>query len=331
MIINKAFKNKEFYSSTGVCLHSFNIIWFTDPCRFFKPKSIDGVGVLQDAGVLQNNPVTLAISELKALYPEASMQYVVNVGNSSRRSPGPQERKSTGMFGGNFFTRLSSAYFSLIKGRKTWDEFRRSIRKSAVIEERCFRLDVAFDGPEPNLDDIGAMPELKALVRADKSLSRLLDEISRFIIASLFYFELESLPEQTTGEFSGSGNILCFRRRDDPALSALTDKLSKSSARFIVNGVEIPGDISDLSFWDKNGNFHKTIKFEAARGISISLKEKGYREYPISGAPFSIQRLIEAQGLNTPFGTADHKRKRSSVDTMGNSIKRRRLSRRSKQ
>ncbi|KAB5511375.1 hypothetical protein GE09DRAFT_1272225 [Coniochaeta sp. 2T2.1] len=158
------------------------------------------------------------------------------------------------------------------------------------------------------------IPKIKDMVRTDKDLSQAIDEISECIIASLFYFELDSIPKQRNGEYSGSGCILCLRRRSDPALVALIDKLSRSSARFLVCGVEIPGSVRDPPFWDGNGNFRKNITFKVKGEFMISLKDARGREYPISGAPFSVEKLVAAQGLNAYFGTSDHKRKSELVN-----------------
>lgn len=64
--------------------------------------------------------------------------------------------------------------------------------------------------------------------------------------------------------------------------------------------------------------------FKVKGDILISLREEGRRAYPISGAPFSNDGLVAAQGLNAHFGTPDHKkRKRSGVDGEGTIAKRR--------
>lgn len=112
------------------------------------------------------------------------------------------------------------------------------------------------------------------MVYTDEALSEAIDEISKCITASLFYFKLESIPERRNSEITRVGHIFCFRRRTDPALEALVNKLSRSSARFIVNGVEIPGDIMDPSFRDGDSNFRKRITFNVGGEILISLKKK---------------------------------------------------------
>ncbi|KAK3935780.1 patatin-like phospholipase-like protein [Diplogelasinospora grovesii] len=319
---------------------------------YFKPKHIEGVGLIQDAAVFGANPLTLAFSELHAAGVSAP-QFLINLGTGSAGSPGgPQEdQRPEGKIrealqqivgdnlivrlvrltrealqqtvGNNFIVRLVRAYTSLITGRRSWEDFRRSIKRSSAID-RYFRLDVTFKGPEPMLDDVKIIPELKNIVRADEGLSQAINEIARCITASLFYFKLESVPEQRSDGFSGAGHILCFRKRSDPALEALSDKLARSSARFLVNGVAVPGDITDPSFWDGDGNFKKRITFKVNKEIVISLRVQGCREHPISGAPFSVSKLVTAQGLNAHF------RKRELHEDGPVCLKRKRLLRSSK-
>jgi hypothetical protein len=285
------------------------------------------VGSLQDAGVLQNNPLTIALSELHAIHPNVSApQFLINLGTGSMRSPDRvQERHTLGIFGDNFIMRLFRSYMSLLRGRRPWEDFRRSIKKSSTTD-RFFRLDVTFEGPEPELDNVKIIPELKGMVRADKALSCAIDEISRCIVASLFYFELESIPEHKNGVFSGLGYLLCFCRKSDPALEALVEKLSRTSATFIVNGSRLPCDLRDPSFWDTDGNFRKRIAFTTSEEILISLKLEGYQEYSISGAPFTIDKLVSAQGLNAHFGTVDHKKRKGEWSDEGQGRRKKRRS-----
>jgi hypothetical protein len=49
--------------------------------------------------------------------------------------------------------------------------------------------------------------------------------------------------------------------------------------------------------------------------VSLHLREKGSESYNISGSPFSMNWLIEAQELGRPFGRPDGvKRKRKDND-----------------
>ncbi|KAH7120075.1 hypothetical protein B0J13DRAFT_532358 [Dactylonectria estremocensis] len=218
---------------------------------YFTPKHIDGVGLLQDAGVLQNNPINLALVELRSLYPAKPLpQYLVSLGTgifmesvSRERVPG----KRPGFFKRHFLYRLFKAYMSLLSGKKTMDDFDRSTKTSPLFE-RCIRLNAVVSGPPAPLDDAGP-------------------------------------------------------RRG----SARPEKLVQSSAVFRVNGSMVPGMLSGASFWTSCGNFRQKIKFTSGDAtISITLQQ-GTPEYPISGSPFRLSELVEAQQLNAHFGRSDHR------------------------
>jgi len=83
---------------------------------------------------------------------------------------------------------------------------------------------------------------------------------------------------------------------------------------FYVNGELISGRIGDRSFVDMDGNFRKRVEFKGVNGkLSISLEIGVHRRQDISGSPFSIEKRIEAQGLDAYFGQASH-RKRKRLD-----------------
>ncbi|KAH6971300.1 hypothetical protein EDB80DRAFT_870901 [Ilyonectria destructans] len=102
---------------------------------YFAPMHINGVGLLQDAGVIQNNPINLALSELRSLYPAKSLpQYLISLATgieraSRERVPG----KRPGFFKRHFLYRLFRAYMSLLSGKKTMDDFDRSTKTSPVL------------------------------------------------------------------------------------------------------------------------------------------------------------------------------------------------------
>ncbi|KAH7132983.1 hypothetical protein EDB81DRAFT_888099 [Dactylonectria macrodidyma] len=277
---------------------------------YFTPKHIDGVGLLQDAGVIQNNPINLALSELRSLYPAKPLpQYLISLGTGIFMESASRERvpgKRLGYFKRHFLHRLFKAYMSLLSGKKTMDDFDRSTKTSPLFE-RCIRLDAVVPGPAAPLDDAGSVPRLKCSVHQDRLLQDAICALAKRIIASLFYFELDAIPSRRGTQFRGSGCISCLCRAPDEALPALRQKLVQSSAVFRVNGSIVPGMLSGASFWTSCGNFRKKIKFTSGDAtISITLQQ-GSPEYPISGSPFRLSELVEAQQLNAHFGRSDHR------------------------
>ena len=296
--------------------------------RYFPLNVIEGVGKFQDAGVLQNNPVFLGLSEFHAVFPDVpNPQLMINLGTGTVRgnSDEPPEGNLSGTSTPGFGRRLYESFMSQFSGDRVWEDFRRSTKQQSAAD-RFVRLDIALKHPV-GLDQVSAIPQLKETVWADVALSRNLDVACARLIASLFYFELESIPERRNGGFFAAGHILCLRRRFDPALEALLNKLASSSSEFVVNGVAVRGNLKGASFSDYEGNFRKRVVFEVTGEIRIVLRRGGGSEYPISGSPFTVDRLVAAQGLDAYFGSANDRlerrgnRKRSCTDEEGRAKK----------
>ena len=69
-----------------------------------------------------------------------------------------------------------------------------------------------------------------------------------------------------------------------------------------------------LSFLGTDGNLRKPVELNATDKFTISLKQGDSEPCNISGSPYSIDKLILAQGLNAYFGTADHRKRRRCSD-----------------
>lgn len=211
---------------------------------------------------------------------------------------------------------------------KTRDKTLRRAYKSTKLAfkflHRIHRLSTEFDGTEPRLDEAKRIPELKLKVQEDPSLTRDIDIVVQCMVASLFYFELDSLPEKREGKYSGTGYILCSIRRNDPAFQVLLHKLLSNSAEFLLDSNPIPGSLQDTSYFDKNGNFRKRIEFHTPGKFTISLKQGSWNPCDISASPFSVNNLVRAQGLDAFFGRSDHG-KRKRADEAGPARKRRRI------
>lgn len=286
---------------------------------------IDGVGTVQDAGLLENDPLLWALSEVSALFPFCrEPDFVLSLGTGE---PAPR----------NYDTSTTDCRSRRRRGmlRRTCDlllektrdkPIRRACKTAALagnVLHRIHRLSVHFDGAEPRLDDTSRIPELIRKAQTDPSLSPEIDAVARRMVASLFYFELElgSLPQWCNGKYLLSGHIRCSIRRGDAALEALLSKLASSRGRFLVGDWAIP----DTSYLGKDGNFCIHVTVETKRRFAVTLKlgdeEAGS---DISGSPFSVQQLVAAQGLDAPFGHPDHRKRKREGEEVGLASKRRR-------
>jgi len=300
---------------------------------FFTPKNIAGLGKFQDGGLTDNNPLKLALQEVKASNPgdpsakRSTLKVSLGTGKPPDRDPE--------MYGSNswwrdlWFVRLFRALWSSIDGQ----ESSYSIRKWEVSHHdeelnggkkrrrgEYFRFNFDFRGQPPRLDDSSRIPEMKIHAREAILHSKQLDRLAHCIVAQLFVFELEleRAPRKENGRYACTGYILCCHRAPTPEFEALLGRLTKSSAKFLLRGRTLPGLIRDRSSLARDGNFRKRVDFEVTSKddlISLQLREKGSESFNISGSPFSIQWLIKVQELGQPFGRRDGvKRKRKDDD-----------------
>jgi hypothetical protein len=282
--------------------------------RYFRPKRIPGVGTFQDGGLWRNNPVDIALWEIPVVWPSIQKPDLVvslGTGSSKPRTQASCANGSRGIWRRGFLPRLYQAFMEMLNGRKIAEAFKNGRRSD--LKGRYFRFDTEFDSREPSLDDTSKMQELAAKTREQFRKSAEVDVVARCIIASYFHFELESKPKKVNGRYSGSGYILCRLPRNSPAFEVLLDQLSNGAARFFLNDHSIPGRIEDRSFIDGDGNFRKRVEFEARDNkVSILLKEGVSQPQHISGSPFLVDDLIDAQGFNDDFGRVDHRKRRQS-------------------
>ena len=207
--------------------------------------------------------------------------------------------------------------------RLFWEKIKdKNVKQAFHAHPRYHRLNIQFDGEEPRLDDAQSIPSIKAIAQEDKSLSGIITNVARYMIASLFYFELDSIPQRSEGKYIGTGHILCSIRYSDPGFKLLFDRLSRSSAQFWVNGFPVI-DVDGACF-DGSGNFRKKVNLDTDDRFAIALKQDSSKPCNISGSPFSITKLISLQGLNAVFGRSDH-RKRKRQSSLDDPRKRRKL------
>ncbi|CAG9939340.1 unnamed protein product [Clonostachys rosea f. rosea IK726] len=268
---------------------------------YFPPKHIQGIGSFQDAGILKNNPVALALSEHYALHGDRKPDIVLNLGTGSTPSPVPPGQKLGRARNRWWPYRVVRDLLSTMEGRKEWANIFGVIH-SSNRRDRFKRLDITMD-KLPALDDVSSIPMLRSLVYQEPGLQEEFDSMASRLFTTLFYFELEQLPIKSGSKFQVSGNILCLRTTFDPALPKIFNRLKNT--KIIVNGKPVQLNLSK----DWHGNIHGAISFLSGDAIQIDMKEDGAkRAFPLSGTPCSLQKLVAASGLADYFGNRPHKR-----------------------
>jgi hypothetical protein len=311
-----------------VCfVHFANAFRLNVACSIFPSHHINGVGTLQDAGLLENDPELWARSEVSALFPHLEApDFVLSLGTgepaASNYDVSTEDRRQQGM--------LRRAW------QLFWEKSRDKVvrRASNMVKPASYRLNIDFDGDEPRLDDTGSIPKLISRVLTDATMFPKIDAVTRRMLASLFRFELDNLPcICDNGMYIFTGQILCSIRQQeyDPSapdqrskasLQKLLARLRSGGSRFFVNGSPIACAVTQRSFMKNNGNFEIGISAKTSDRLDITFDIDGAEACNISGSPYSIQKMVTVQGLDAPFGRSDH-RKRKRCDSNANSARKR--------
>jgi hypothetical protein len=278
---------------------------------------------------MYNNPASIAVQEVGALFPaKTEPSSVVSLGTGSAKARHLDASRARYLWQDSFLCRLSRTFWQYGSSKRAWQQLlsHQKVGKSGVF----FRFDVEFEGPEPPLDDVHVMKEIGDLARETMLDSPALNQLVFRIRAELFFFELDpSYPFQLiNGVYDCVGRVLCRLRAGTPEFDALMSQLERSSAQFLVGDKVLRCRFEDNSAKLEDGNFSQTLRFRTSNRndpLMISLQEKD-ASYPISGAPFTLQWLIEAQNLDARFGMALHRKRNWPIQELEEpQLKRRRL------
>lgn len=278
----------------------------TLPHRFFPTKQVPQLGTFQDAGLLENDPVSTVVSEAKSIYPSSRTDLIVSLGTGTIPDADVAQ--------GTHPAQPRKAPFRIQD--LIWEKSRdKQVRQAFAHHPRYHRLDHEMDR-DYALDDVNQMRKLLDRVEGDDSLTEPIDQLVHCAIASLFYFELSGMPCRRDGKYIGAGFILCSIPGVDPAFKPLLTRLASRRAQLYVNEQPISCTWDDGTHRDGHGNFCRRIKYETGDQINITICMGGSSALGahISGLPSTILDLASAQGLNAYFGMSDHRTRKRVAD-----------------
>ena len=174
------------------------------------------------------------------------------------------------------------------------------------LRSRYLRLNLQLQGPEISIDDISSMDSLRAQVKDSISSNHQFLRVKDFLLASMFYFELEDFPEYNNGVFECTGYISCRMSLPRQGREYLYTELLRTSSFFLLSGRPIP---CVEKFPKSLPPFRRKITFSAeslTENVFLSLRGLTSRPTSISGLPKTLHDLIRLQKLHTPFGRVDH-------------------------
>lgn len=154
----------------------------------------------EDGALYHNNPVFIADSERKLLWPELAdspPDILISLGTGHNPSiifedpdvpQAPANPPKRGFISHiKTFKRIAQDHVKAsLNFERTCKSWLRTIQNQHDKEERYIRLNISCSKDVPELDDIQSMPKLREYVREQFALNRLIDDVAHRLVASSF-------------------------------------------------------------------------------------------------------------------------------------------------
>jgi len=262
------------------------------------------LGTFQDGGLQHNNPLKLALSEVKQVWPSASLpDFVLSLGTGLAKNKyriGPQSPVRD-----RFLRRIFRTFMRSMDGEKVWQEVFQGLPE--CVKHRYHRLNVVLPDQEPSLDDVTSMNILQQAASTHITTSSSVQDVVDSILASTFYFELDEMPTWDDGAFCCKGNIFCRLRLSMNGRRMLYEELSATSSHFLICGTPV-FCVERMTM--SVPSYKRSVTFmlpDLDSEIAITLRGITSKPCTISGLPRTANNVIKAQGLQAPFGNSDHR------------------------
>lgn len=177
------------------------------------------------------------------------------------------------------------------------------------LHGRYHRLNVCFPGPEPAINEVQAIRDLKILAQQSFASDKKAHIIRDTMIASMFYFELDSFSTMKGGSIRCLGTIMCRLPLDAHGRLGLQMKLWDSASSFVVCN-ETFQCVETMNRKEPVPIFRRQLDFKLKNitdDVHIYITGITNHPTPISGLPRPLNQIIEVQGLIAPFGCLDHR------------------------
>lgn len=204
-----------------------------------------------------------------------------------------------------FIPRLYRSFLSSLDGQGTWRELMNRLDETSRGD--YFRLNIAFSGQEPAIDDIECMNDLRASVHLRPRISRDRKSIASALLASAFFFKLSAIPLFKSGVFHCQGTIRC-RLQGTVVVQALA-RIHSSILLFVTDfgtlGHLNPSkDVCGLCH-----RYRRHVEFyirHPSDAMVIYLQSDHHERRKLGGFPQTVDWFIQQQNLDAVFGTANH-------------------------
>ncbi|KAK6810683.1 hypothetical protein RU639_013502 [Aspergillus parasiticus] len=271
----------------------------------FSTIDLPGIGTFQDGGMgRHNNPVNLALSESKHLWPSApDPDVVITLGTASEITvPRPSSFRNIVLDG--WVPRVYRSLRASFDGRNTWKEL--EDRLDAGSLENFFRFDVSLPDGLPAMDNTGCMEHLSRQARKETNECYDIRASALALLTTCFFFKLEVMPEYREGLFLCMGTIRC-RADARPLLKRLLE-MEPNSRGFYKDNLELGLRLSADDICATCHRYSLPVRFlvrDLHERFTLSLRLEGTARR-LSAFPNTVQWFIDQQRLDCPFGSANH-------------------------
>lgn len=258
-----------------------------------------------------NNPSSIAVNEVKELFPiTPEPSIVVSLGTGSRSSKNYSEGRGLGK--NSFPARLFRAFSRQGDAAAAWEHLLEHQRVEAT--GKFFRFDVEFGEDAPALDDVKGMGEVARMARECALGSREMERLAKCFRAQLFVFELSPScpPKYVSGAYQCTGYVSCRFRAGTPEFNTFVGQLKCSSAMLRCRRRALYKFSMDS--WESPDNIFVPVALQVPSRqfeFEISLQEDEESISNISGSPFTLEKMLQQQKIESVFGTDDHRKRKN--------------------
>lgn len=275
----------------------------------FPTIDIPDLGTFQDGGMRRhNNPINLALSEAKHLWPNSPSPDVfisLGTGSESTDSSSNTVSRFRNILVDGWMPRIYRSFSSSFEGQCTWREV------LGLLDDRSrddyFRFDVAVPGGLPRMDNTECMDTLSKLVRSNPDGQRKHQKAIASLLATSFYFQLEAKPEYYSGLFQCIGSIRC--RAPAERVIEWIDAFDNSRKDFYKDAINLGLRLTSDDICRYCHKYYRPIRFivrDLKENIGLFIQFGG-KSHRLSAFPNNMHWFIEQQGLEWNFGSPNHR------------------------
>jgi hypothetical protein len=276
------------------------------PC-LFPTIDIPGLGTFQDGGIRRhNNPINLALSEAKHLWPNCPKPDVfVSLGTGSEASdPNTVVSRFRNILVDGWVPRVYRSISSSFEGQSNWREL------CGILDEDSrddyFRFDLAVPGGLPRMDNTDCMDRLSKLVHSSSIGHQSHKDAMAALLAASFYFQLDAQPQYFAGLLQCVGSIRC--RAPARHVIDCLERLNPTRKEFYKDTINLGLHLTSDDVCQTCHRYFRPVRFivrDLKETVTLSLHFGG-KPRRLSAFPNTMQWFTEQQGLEWSFGSSNH-------------------------